>query len=363
MNLGICTYRFFIVFTLLSALLSCTEDHPPRSVLLPGSLGEHDEVLVVMNKDLWKGESGKLLRSILTHPYDVLPQDEPTFEVSHITFNHFINLHKKHRNVLFAGVVNDGSAQAKFTRDHCGKKVVSKGLEEGNKSFHVSKNDYSKPQTIIHLLAANAKDLEEVIENDMSAVMDILLNSELKKYHISAFYPGINPELTKLMSEKFDINLPIPMDWKIAREAENFVWLRKESPEVGQSIMVTVGSLNGEIETHDAEGIGFHNRGIEWRNRLGKKYIQTQIEDAYITTDSVLPVVARRISLNNNVAFENRGLWGAVGDVMGGPFVNYFIHDEKNNRVVFLEGFVYAPATTKKKAIRQLEAILAGVGI
>ena len=53
-----------------------------------------------------------------------------------------------------------------------------------------------------------------------------------------------------------------------------------------------------------------------------------------------------------------RGLWKVVGDMMGGPFVSHIRLDEQNQRIVVVEGFVYAPETNKRNYIRRLEASL-----
>lgn len=46
------------------------------------------------------------------------------------------------------------------------------------------------------------------------------------------------------------------------------------------------------------------------------------------------------------------------GDMMGGPFVSHAHLDEKNQRVVVAETFVYAPGTKKAKLLRRGEASL-----
>ena len=52
------------------------------------------------------------------------------------------------------------------------------------------------------------------------------------------------------------------------------------------------------------------------------------------------------------------GLWETVGDIMGGPFVSYTVLDEKHNRVITLDAFLYAPADKKRDLLRQIESIL-----
>ena len=42
---------------------------------------------------------------------------------------------------------------------------------------------------------------------------------------------------------------------------------------------------------------------------------------------------------------------------MGGPLLNYTIIDEKRNRVITIDAYVYAPNVSKKKLMKELEAI------
>ena len=46
------------------------------------------------------------------------------------------------------------------------------------------------------------------------------------------------------------------------------------------------------------------------------------------------------------------------GAAMGGPFYSHTRLDEINQRVITVEGFVFAPGTKKRNAIRQLEAAI-----
>ena len=55
---------------------------------------------------------------------------------------------------------------------------------------------------------------------------------------------------------------------------------------------------------------------------------------------------------------EARGFWEMKNDMMGGPFVSHSSVDTVNNRVIVVEGFVYAPEKMKRTMIRRLEAAL-----
>ena len=55
---------------------------------------------------------------------------------------------------------------------------------------------------------------------------------------------------------------------------------------------------------------------------------------------------------------EMRGLWYMENDCMGGPFVSHSRVDTETNRVIVVEGFVYAPEKMKRGLIRRLEGSL-----
>ena len=69
-------------------------------------------------------------------------------------------------------------------------------------------------------------------------------------------------------------------------------------------------------------------------------------------------VWTKNITVNGEFAMEARGLWEMRNDAMGGPFVSHTRLDEKNNRVIVVEGFVYAPDKMKRTMLRRLEAAL-----
>jgi hypothetical protein len=75
-------------------------------------------------------------------------------------------------------------------------------------------------------------------------------------------------------------------------------------------------------------------------------------------TESQFPVIFREMAKNSTYMVEMRGLWKLENAFMGGPFISHTMLDEKNNRVITVEGFVYAPSLDKRNYVRELEAIL-----
>jgi hypothetical protein len=70
------------------------------------------------------------------------------------------------------------------------------------------------------------------------------------------------------------------------------------------------------------------------------------------------PFTREKIMQDSCYTIEVRGLWKVKGDFMGGPFVNLSILNEKTNKIVCVDGYVYAPSQNKRLIMRQVEAVL-----
>ena len=85
--------------------------------------------------------------------------------------------------------------------------------------------------------------------------------------------------------------------------------------------------------------------------------------DSYMATERRAALSYEPITLDNQYCGVLRGLWKMVGDKMGGPFVSHAFLDAKGQRVIVMEGLVFAPETTKRNLIRKIEAALYTVHI
>lgn len=79
-----------------------------------------------------------------------------------------------------------------------------------------------------------------------------------------------------------------------------------------------------------------------------------------VTDNSYSPFLLKT-TINNKPAIETKGIWDVKGAFMSGPFVNYIIKDEKNNRLLVVEGFAFAPSVQKRDYMFELEAIIKSI--
>jgi hypothetical protein len=304
---------------------------------LLSSSGRAGEVLVVCSDKQWKGVLGDSLHSILMQSVLGLPQDEPMFVLSHVAENYFREAYKKQRNIIYF-ITDTSLEQAKI--------VVTYDL-------------WAQPQLLIRINAKNEQQIIETLSNYQKNIIKYLLSSEMKRFQRSQ-RSNQNFRLSSEVERLFNISIVIPEGFIFAVKDSNFVWLRKDifdkNKDQIQNIMIYTEQYT-DTKQFDNEHI------VRLRDGFTKKYIQRTKEGSYTAVDEkYIPTVSEYVEYKAGYAVRTAGLWKTVGgDFMGGVFVNMSILDEKNNRIVTIDGFLYAPADNKRDLIRQLEAILLSV--
>jgi len=302
---------------------------------MPQSVGKTAEIVVVTNNQTkWDGEIGETVRTFFNQDFEVLPQTEPLFGLANLQIVNFNNskMFKSHHNIF---IIN-----------------IDKKSKEA--TLEVKKDLWSRPQRIVKITAPTDSSFINFFNKKKEVIESIFMESERERL-IRTFKAFKDHEIQNELRKNFDLTLEVPGGFFIAKKYSNFMWLRKE----GQK-----NSLGILIYTYDfTDTLAFNpERIISYRNTLSKEYIPGPSEGSFMVVDEkFMPVISRRIDFNGMFAVETRGLWKVEGDFMGGPFVNYTFVDEKRNKVITLDGYVYAPNAKKRDLLIQLEAILYSV--
>jgi hypothetical protein len=99
------------------------------------------------------------------------------------------------------------------------------------------------------------------------------------------------------------------------------------------------------------------------RDTIGRKYIPGRKETMYMITEKLYTPRVFQTKMDEKSCYLTYGKWEVLNDFMAGPFLNYAIEDVKNNRLIVLEGFVYAPSVQKRDYMFEVEAILKTIHI
>lgn len=330
------------ILAMLSAILvitslmlaSCAgEAHPngrrkrSASLLTPTSSGNPYEVMVVADDSVYQGYAGKALQTILDKSVLGLPQPEPQFHKSHIEEKQFNKITNIFRNIVHIKVGREWT-KAKMTTE---------------------RDLHSTPQLILTIQGPNQFEISTYITEHTKQIESLFTSEEINR-QANDLYFDHNIKFSKKVKEMFDCEFYIPIDINKMKVGKDFIWASNDGLSTIQNICIY--SL-----PYVSEKMLTRNPYIALRNKVMMDNIPGAHPGQYMTTNKEF-VWIKGINVQKDYAMEARGLWEMKGVAMGGPFVSHSRVDTINNRIIVVEGFVYAPDKMKRTMIRRLEAAL-----
>lgn len=325
---------FFCILCLLCVVCGCSGERHPHgyrkrtaSLLTPKSSGNPYEVMTVCEDSVWSGYAGKALQTILDKPLLGLPQVEAQFHKSHITEQHYNHITQIFRNIVRINI----------------------GREYTHPMMKVDRDVHATPQLIITIQGPDQISVSQHI-TERTRDITTLINSEEINTAANDFYYEHNVKFAKKVRELFGCELYIPVDLKKMKVGKDFIWASNDGLSSIQNICIY--SL-----PYVSEKMLTRSPYIALRNKVMADNIPGEHEGSVMTTNSEF-VFVKNITVRGDFAMEARGLWEMTKEAMGGPFVSHSRIDTVNNRIITVEGFVYAPDKMKRTMLRRLEAAL-----
>ena len=311
---------------LLAAALSLTACK--KENFFPTASGRPYEVLVVMDSTDWKAPHGRALFDVLDTDVPMLPQSERSFRISQTEVKDFDRVLNIFRNIIIVNIDPHQFTRTKmkFTRDKWAMEqivlTINSPSEEEFRNFRVEHR-----QDIVDFLT----------RTEMNRLV-----KELKQKHSKVTFD--------LAKQIFDCEIFAPKELRSYKKGKDFVWTSNNTASGLENIVIYSYPYEGP-QTFNKEYLCHKRDSVMQVNLPGEK------PGMYMQTDTLCTVV-RPIVVHNNYAMEMRGLWIMRNDCMGGPYVSHHRVDTENNRVIVVEGFVYAPEKMKRGLIRRLEGSL-----
>lgn len=316
--------KLIMLITLSFAIFSCSGG--PQ--LMPNVSGKAGEVVVVINKGMWEGESGSSLRSFLTQDQPFLPQREPMFDLVNIPHSAFTSIFQTHRNIIIVNTNSD--------------------LKESKIVFQ--ENVWAAPQIVITVSAPDAKQANEIIAQQSSKIMNALEQAERNR-NIANAKKYEERSLREVVASEFGGSPYYPKGYSIKSKAQDFIWISYEPTHTNQAIIIY------KFPFKDSTDFEISNL-IAMRNAIMQKYVPGPLEGTYMITSRMVEPKLLWVRYNKRVFAEMRGLWEVYNDFMGGPFVSHFFLDKERKNIIAVDGFVYAPKYPKRNYMRQVESIM-----
>ncbi|NQX81981.1 MAG: DUF4837 family protein [Flavobacteriaceae bacterium] len=313
------------VALLLIITMSC--DNSNNKAILARSTGQINHLIVVSNSTLWEGETGITFRKIMSEPIEGLPQHEVVLDVSPIRNNNFKNLFLHSRNILMFKKSNENS-------------------------FKIVKDSFASPQMLIVVKGIDDSAISKVFADNSVEIISELRKADLKQMQMNN---RKNSKDTIKTFKTMGIKMKVPRKFRFVDATEDFIWMRSQ---LYGGIAVGDGVANILVYTKPITDDLNIDIVIENRNEIGKKFIKGSGENMYMITEKAYDPYSYKTTIAGLQAIETRGKWEMKDDFMAGPFLNYTIVDKENNRLIVLEGFVYAPSIDKRDFMFELESIM-----
>ncbi len=323
--------KYRTTFLLLAIMLSlgfffrCNKNKDSNNAT---SKGDINHLTIIVSDHLWNGEVGDSLRKKFAGPVDGLQQEEPLFTIDQFNNKFLDNQTAFNRNII----------------------IVKK--EEKN-SYRFIKNQYANPQNIAYISGNNVDEIIDYIERYGDSLVDVFKKTELKRQQDITRNSLLDDSKIR---EKFQIKLDIPKSYNLVLEKKSFLWLKKEILGGNTSLLIYRVPFRTLLKDDDIV-----NHIIAMRDIVGAKYIKGKLPNTrMITEESYAPYFFNTVIAERRT-YETKGTWELKGDYMSGSFINYAIMDRDKKEFLILEGFTYAPSTTKRDLMHELEAIIKSV--
>jgi hypothetical protein len=321
---------FTSVIALLIFISACTLSETGKKK----STGASGELLVVTNdKTQWEGLLGDTIRAFFTSDYPGLSQPEPLFDLLNIASADMGDIFKKFHNILIVDI------QPAATQ------TISERIDDL----------WSAPQVVIRITASDETSFFSEFDRNKELFLDYFEELERKRT-LELNSMANNIKLSSAVERKFNISLPLPGGFYMAKESTDFMWLRHKVTKAKQDVELSI--LIYSMDYRDT--VVFNPRHvIQWRNNITLEHVPGPSPLSFMkaSVNFIPPVFDTVTGFPGGFAVETRGLWEVENDFMGGPFISYTFADTIHQKVITLDGYVFYPNNDKRDYLRNLEAI------
>lgn len=315
-----------VVFFIFIIFVTSCKEQKTKLRYLPDSNAKINHLTVVMPEKSWAGALGNKTRTLLESPYEGLPFDEPQFTLKYLPPKVFSGFARNSRNILW------------FVKDSLAR-------------FQLSEDMMAQPQTVAKVSGEDDDVQAYFLEENIDLFKAVLTEKERKEK-----IRRIKKSSTKArdLQKRFNISLVYPTAYNTVKDTTNFVWIQKDIPKGHMNLIaysLPFSGLKGNVK----------KRIPEIRDSIGKAYIPGRLKGSYMITEKAYRPYYYKTQKQGRLTYLTKGTWEVANDFMAGPFVNYMIKDTLRKRWMVIEGFVFAPASSKRDQMFELNTILDAV--
>jgi hypothetical protein len=340
-----------IILIIALLLISCNEKNPDY---LPKANGKPGEIVLIVDSLQWKGKLGTELKKIFHAQVPGLPQDEPMFTLIRAHPEKNLKLLTQLKNVVYVFTLDQQSKGSKILTRQISPETIKR--IQNDTSFYLStiKNEYAKGQEVMYLFGNTEENLIKHLQKNGKQIIDHFNLVERERLATNLFNSKTTQGVAAFLRREQNIEIKIPVGYKLADRQPDFVWLRQIEPNMDKDIFITWKPYESEYQL-------LPDSIIAWRDATAKKYLFEDPKNpiSYLVTEREdADVLVKQVNFNNHFAMEVRGLWRTNNRTMGGPYLGYALADQPQALLYYIEGFAFAPGKDKREFMRELETIL-----
>lgn len=314
------SFLSLVIFCCL-ILNSCYENE--KSIKQPSCA--INSLAIAINDQLWNGEIGDSLRKKFAAPVYGLQQEEPLFTIQQFPIKLFEANKDSNTNLI----------------------LIKK---EEKSSYKLIQNRYMEPQNLVVISGKSISEILNYIEINGDSLVAVFRETEIKRSQDLIRENVLNDEKIR---KRFKITLDVPSTFQYVLEKPNFIWLKKEILSGNTSILVYKVPFKTLLKDDNIV-----NNIISMRDIFGSRYIKGKDKNTRMITEESYAPYFNTTTIDQKRAYETKGTWELKGDYMSGSFINYAIMNRKKREFIIIEGFCYAPSTSKRDLMMELEAII-----
>lgn len=373
--------RWFLLPILLLVLTACDQEDKRNQTggrrqiaqvknnqFTPESSGGEFEVLVFNDNIRRDSTLQNALKQVFQRPYPALPQPEAWFRTAFINADEFNKLHRRHKSVLMVSIIPEDKKTNRVAADNVFSQKELQGM--ANKkgiSLRHKWDVHAQPQLVMMLTAPSRKVLLKRLDKYQTAILKPFDEQENRAIEKKVFSGGTKKGLIDELQNNAGYYFLLPMGYDKERtyfdKATNsrlqeaglnhFAWYSLGTGETVSNVMTYDRPYTDSMLTK--KGL------IRIRNQVTKQFVKGSGENVYMSVEdryTDVPLIFKKQTINDRTVYTLKGLWRMKNDFMGGPFRLFAIPDKANDRIVFMDGFVYAAGEDKKPLMKRVEAIM-----
>jgi hypothetical protein len=324
----------------------------------PKAFGKMNMINVIADPTIFDSPILDTLEMYYESAYPVMPSPEPMFDLRYFTMDDLAadKLKKELRSYIVLVNLNDvNSPVSKMLQQDLGSEKFNQVVRDGKNNIAYGRDKWAQGQIVIYLMGKGMEGLTSAIKSQYPNMAKQFNDHDEAQLHANLFgSAGINSVGNEEVKTNFGIDLSLPATFKKANteDDDNFIWFLRDMKESTQNLVVRKFPYTSDKQFSK-------DSVIAMRNVYGAKYISSRIEGSYmVTQDKELPLFEYTLEIDKAFAKEYRGVWELENDFKGGPFVTFLILNEKKKELIFVDGWVYGPGTTKREMIQQLAYIV-----